>query len=82
MATMILILVTINFLFRETLENFFFAEKERIIEVDENLPNFFNTLKLSDKDWFVKESNYLKNKYQFTFANKIVVDRMDKIGMP
>ena len=79
---MILVLVTIKIFFKETLENFFFAEKERIIEVDENLPNFFNAIKVSDADWFVKESNYLKNKYQFTFANKIVVDRMDKIRMP
>ena len=76
---MILILVTLNFLFRETLENFFMAEKETVIEVDENLPHFFNAVKLSDASWFVKESNYLKENYYFTFANKIVVDRMEKI---
>ena len=55
------------------------AEKETVIEVDENLPHFFNAVKLSDASWFVKESNYLKENYYFTFANKMVVDRMEKI---
>ena len=82
LATMILVLVTMNLLFRETLENFYFAEKDNIIEVDENLPNFFSAIKLSDAEWFCKESNYLKNRYHFTFANKIVVDRMEKIPVP
>lgn len=82
LATMILILVTLNFLFRETLEKFYFAEKDTVIEVDENLPHFFSAIKLSDAEWFCKESNYLKEKYYFTFANKIVVDRMEKIQVP
>ena len=47
--------------------------------MDENLPHFFNAVKLSDAEWFVKESNYLKERYAFTFANKIVVDRIEKI---
>ena len=82
LATMILILVTLNFLFRETLEKFYFAEKDTVIEVDENLPHFFSAIKLSDAEWFCKEPNYLKEKYYFTFANKIVVDRMEKIQVP
>ena len=37
-----------------------FAISSNIIEVDENLPNFFKAVKLSDTEWFVKESRYCR----------------------
>jgi len=48
----------------------------KVLTVDENLPNFFSAVKISDKDWFVKESRYFREHYKFTFANKAVVDRL------
>ena len=39
------------------------------INVDENLPNFYEAIKLSDADWFVKENEYCEEKYSFAFAN-------------
>ena len=39
------------------------------INVDENLPNFYEAVKLSDADWFVKENEYCVEKYSFAFAN-------------
>ena len=33
------------------------------IEVDENLPNFFNAVKLSEADWIVTENAYYKETY-------------------
>ena len=53
-----------------------------MIGVDENLPNFYRAIKLSDADWFVNESNYYMKQYAFTFANKIVVDRLDDTAVP
>ena len=48
------------------------------IVVDEDLPNFFQAVKLVDTQWFVLESRYYREKYKFTFANKAVVDRLDR----
>ena len=39
------------------------------IEVDENLPDFFNALKLRDKEWFLTENEYNKKKYRYMVAN-------------
>lgn len=63
--------------FYDTMMKWGFTISTNTIEVDENLPNFFQSVKLSDADWLVKESNYLRDTYRFTFANKIVVDRLD-----
>lgn len=54
-----------------------FSISNNVIEVDENLPNFFESVKLSDADWLVKESNYLKENYGFSFVNQKAVDRLD-----
>jgi len=55
-----------------------FVISTNVISVDENLPRFFEAVKLQDADWFVNEANYLKDQYQFTFANKKVVDTLDE----
>lgn len=47
------------------------------IEVDENLPNFFESVKLSDADWLVKENNYAKEEYNIQFVNPVVIARLD-----
>ena len=47
------------------------------LQVNENLPNFFEAVKLSDTSWFVAESRYLRYTYNFSFANKPMIDRMD-----
>lgn len=54
-----------------------FVISTNVISVDENLPKFFEAVKLQDADWFVKESNYLQEKYKFTFANNRVVAELD-----
>mmetsp|Transcript_10851 Transcript_10851/g.14605 ORF Transcript_10851/g.14605 Transcript_10851/m.14605 type:complete len:219 (+) Transcript_10851:2354-3010(+) len=37
-----------------------FSISSNVIEVDENLPNFFKAIKLADSEWFVKESRYCR----------------------
>jgi len=63
--------------FADLVSKWGFSISNNIIEVDENLPNFFEAVKLSDADWLVKESNYLQENYTFTFASKKAVDRLD-----
>ena len=69
LATACLILITMRVLFFDTLLSWGFTISSKVIEVDENLPNFFYALRLSDADWLVKESTYLKEKYHFSFAD-------------
>ena len=64
-----LILITMRVLFFDKLISWGFTISTSVIEVDENLPNFFYALRLSDADWLVKESTYLKEKYHFSFAD-------------
>lgn len=42
-----------------------FTMSSAVIEVDENLPNFFKAVKLQDADWAVKESQYYAERYGF-----------------
>jgi len=35
------------------------------LDVDENLPDFFNALRLSDKDWFMTDNEYSKKEYKY-----------------
>ena len=69
LAMACLILITMRVLFFETLLSWGFTISTSVIEVDENLPNFYYAVKLSDADWLVKESTYLKDKYHFSFAD-------------
>jgi hypothetical protein len=47
------------------------------IEVDENLPNFFEAVKLRDADWIVKEAKYYQETYGIRFVRREVVERLD-----
>lgn len=37
-----------------------FAISNEVLEVEENLPNFFRAVKLVDTQWFVLESRYYR----------------------
>ena len=73
----ILVIMLLRTCFYEKMQKWGFVISTNVIEVDENLPNFFNAIKLADADWFVSESNYLKENYKFTFADDKVVERLD-----
>jgi len=45
--------------------------------VDENLPNFFEAVKLSDADWMVFENMNLRENYGFQFIPTKVEQRLD-----
>lgn len=48
--------------------------------MDEDLPDFFNALKVSDKDWFKSENGRMKDQYAFMVANQETLDIMRKYG--
>ena len=61
---MIIIIFVMRFFYR-ILERNGFTITSNQINVDENLPNFFQAVKLSDADWMVYENSNLRNNYGF-----------------
>ena len=49
--------------FYETMSSLGYSITSTTIEVDENLPNFFESVKLSDADWVVEENKYYRETY-------------------
>jgi len=49
------------------------------IDVDENLPNFFKAVKLSEADWMVKEDKYYQNNYDMDLINDSLSDKLDDV---
>ena len=47
-----------------------FVISTNTFDVDENLPDFFNALKMKDKKWFITENEYSLEKYKYMVANK------------
>ena len=45
-----------------------FAISSHVLEVDENLPDFFNALKIYDKNWLLKENERMKSQYNYRVA--------------
>ena len=41
------------------------------------MPNFFTALKMSQSEWYVSESQYLESNYNFTFADPMLVKRLE-----
>jgi hypothetical protein len=52
------------------------------IEVDEDLPNFFDAIMLSQADEIVKEAQNLKSEYNVEFVDPRIVDILDATTMP
>lgn len=73
----LVVITVMRVAFYETLTKWGFTLTSNTIEVDENLPNFFEAVKLKDADWIVKESNYYKEKYGIQFVRESVVKRLD-----
>ena len=52
------------------------------IVVDEDLPNFFKAIKLSDADWMVFENKNLREGYGFSMIKTEVEERLDDWQLP
>jgi hypothetical protein len=52
------------------------------IEVDEDLPNFFNTIKLSMADEIISENTNMIEKYGFEPNDPDTIERLEKASMP
>ena len=75
---MISIISIIRAIIPEHLRKWGFTISSNILEVDENLPDFFDALKLSDKKWFLEENIHSKDKYAFMVANEETIQKIQR----
>jgi hypothetical protein len=65
MGVAILIIILMQSFFKKTLKKWGFSFGGTKISVDENLPQFFTSIKLRDADWLIAENANLKDNYGF-----------------
>ena len=64
-AIPLLVITVLRRQFYHLMEKWGFTLSKVEINVDENLPNFFEAVKLSDADWMVFENANMRNMYGF-----------------
>lgn len=77
-----MVLVLIRVLCFSWMSKYGYTISSNEINVDEDLPNFYEAVKLSDADWFVKENSYCKEKYNYAFGNEESTGKLDVVGVP
>lgn len=82
MGLAVLVIIVMQSFFKKTLKEWGFSFGGSKIEVDENLPQFFNSIRLRDADWLLKENQNLKEEYGFAVISKKVADILDTVGTP
>lgn len=76
-AIALLVIAFLQQKFYPLLEKWGFTISNNVITVDEDLPNFFEAVKLSDADWMVYENSNLRKNYSFEFIPEDVEERLD-----
>lgn len=64
--------------FKDDLENLGFSFEKHKIQVDEDLPNFFQAVKLSFADELVMTAQHMRDKYSIEIECPDVVNRLDE----
>lgn len=82
MGLAILIIILMQTFFKKTLKNWGFSFGGENLKVDENLPFFFTSIKLSDADWLLAENKNLKTNYGFEIINEETSETLDTVGPP
>ena len=76
-AIPLLVITLLRSRFYHLMEKWGFTLSKVEINVDENLPNFFEAIKLSDADWMVYENRNMRRTYGFEFIPKSAEKRLD-----
>jgi hypothetical protein len=75
-------LVTVQKIFASYLMQWGFALQSQEIEVDEDLPNFFKVIKLSQADTLVSMENNMKDNFGFSFNDPDTIELLDATCIP
>lgn len=63
--------------FSEKMQEWGFTISNYEFDIDENLPNFFEAVKLVDADWIVEENQHLREVYGFQVVPKTLEECLD-----
>lgn len=82
MGAAVFVIIFMQSFFKKTLKAWGFTFGGAKINVDENLPRFFDSIKLRDADWLIKENDNLKEEYGFEIISEDVSKILDTTGQP
>jgi len=82
MGVCVFIIIVMQSFFKKTLKRWGFTFGGSKINVDENLPYFFESIRLRDADWLLKENQNLKEEYGFSIISSQVAKVLDTVGTP
>ncbi|CDW71360.1 UNKNOWN [Stylonychia lemnae] len=68
--------------FKKTLKKWGFTFGGSKINVDQNLPFFFKSIRLREAAWLLKENKNLKEEYGFSIISREIEDTLQKIKIP
>ena len=75
-------LIVIQKIFSESLQKWGFALQEKDITVDEDLPNFFKCIRLSQANEVIAEEENMKNNFGFSYNDGDTIEELKKIQIP
>ncbi len=82
MGVCIAVIIIMQSFFSETLKKWGFTFGGSDINVDENLPPFYDSIRLREADWLIKENRNLKDEYGFSIVSSKVISILDTVGTP
>jgi hypothetical protein len=76
---MTVIMLTLRMVAGKRLERIGFGVQEKEIDVDEDLPNVYNTLTMSAAQTFIQSNKYMQENYGFEFQDPDTIERLTEI---
>lgn len=82
MATCAVFIIAIQKIFADYLMRWGFAMASKEIKVDEDLPNFFKSVKLSQADELIYENENMRKNFLFNLNDPDTIARLDETKVP
>lgn len=74
--------ITHSIIPHEILHRFGFHQETVVMSVDEDLPNFFEAIKLQQADQIVAEYHNIKDRYGLEIEDAHVIEKLEKVSIP
>ena len=82
LAAAAVLIIIIQIVFKDMLMKFGFSMSSKKIEVDEDLPRFFEAIKLSQADELIDEQFNMKKNYGFIPNDPDTIQELDRVKVP
>lgn len=82
LAMLSIMLIIVQNLFEKQLQKLGLIQGENKIQVDEDLPNFFKSIKMTQAREIVCENQNMKDRFGFEIQDPDTIEGLDRIVMP